>query len=107
MIAEARVTRIDVLAVGGDYADIPRAVELVTDRALRVVRVEWTGDIADHRPRVEHGRRRDDLTVRTGGGGNGVGVVRVGVLHGVAPMADHRLVHCVTGAVWRARGSDW
>src|SRR5438128_435815 len=73
MVTEARVPGIHVLAVGGHDAHVAGRVEEVTDRSLRVVGVQHTRDVSDHRPRVEHRGWCDDLAVRPVGGCCGVG----------------------------------
>ena len=103
-LAGSQVPVVGLLAVRRDHADVAVVVEQLHDRAHGIVGRAFAAQ-AEHRPHLNHGRRRDNSGVADGAGRVLVAVDRVGVADGFDPAVDHRLVHRVaTGARLGAAG---
>ena len=92
LFAGAQVAVVGLLAVGRDDADIACLVEQFDDARQRVV-VGANSAQPQHRPDLDHRRRRDDAGMAGGPGRGLVDVDRVAVADGLHPVVDHRLVH--------------
>ena len=92
LFAGAQVPVVGLLAVGRDDADIAGLVEQFDDPGQRVV-VGANPAQPQHRPDLDHRRRRDDAGMAGGPGRGLVDVDRVAVADGLHPVVDHRLVH--------------
>jgi hypothetical protein len=103
-VARAQVAHVLLAAVRGDHARVSRFVEQVEHARQRVgaiglplLRLETS-----HRPRLQHGRRRHDSAEVALARRVRIRVHGVAILHGVAPMTNHRLVHRIAGDLCRA-----
>ena len=102
LLARPQIPVVGLLAVGGDHADIPCAVEQLHHRAHGIVGRTLTAQ-TEHRPHLNH-RRWGDNSRMPGIARRGlVGVDRVAVPEGLHPVVDDRLVHRIPA---RARLGD-
>jgi hypothetical protein len=97
VVPEPQVAEVPVLRVGRDDRGEAGLVETGQDVRQRVIGVEAPGNVSLHRPGVQHCRGRHDLPVDRLRRELRIGIHRIMIRHGIAPVANHRLIDRVAG----------
>ena len=108
-LAEPDVAMIDMLRVGGDHPQIARIVKQLQHAPIRFplgssFGLSWRRRVPHlftldaqprHSPSIQHRRRRNNLPIRPCCRELLIQIVRIPLVHSLAPMPNHRHIHQV------------